>query len=46
MFAKYPIISKATVDTHGIDYGNPEIIEAFDYDEYMYQMMNKYYGEQ
>lgn len=45
-FATYPIISKATVDTHGIEYGNPEIIEAFDYDEYMYQMMSSYYGEQ
>ena len=39
-------ITSATVNTYGIDYGNPEIEEAFNYEEYMYQMMNSYYGEQ
>ena len=45
-FATTPKIISATVDTHGIDYGNPEIVEYFNYEEYMYQMMNAYYGEE
>ena len=45
-FATTPKIISATVNTHGINYGNPEIEKAFNYEEYMYQMMNAYYGEQ
>lgn len=44
-FATTPKITAATVNTYGIDYGNPEIEKAFNYEEYMYQMMNAYYGE-
>ena len=44
-FKTYPVIKSATVDTKGIDFGNPEIQEAFDYSEYMYQMMEQYYGQ-
>lgn len=45
-FATAPVIKNATVDTHGINYGNPEIEEAFDYEAYMYEMMSAYYGEE
>ena len=44
-FKSYPVIKSATVDTKGIDLGDPEIQEMFDYSEYMYQMMQKYYGQ-
>lgn len=45
-FEKAPVITSATVDTHGIDFGNPMIQQAFNYEEYMYQYMSSYYGEQ
>lgn len=44
-FATYPVIKSATVDTKGINFGDPVIQEAFDYSEYMYQMMQQYYGQ-
>lgn len=44
-FATYPVIKSATVDTKGVEFGNPEIQEIFDYSEYMYQMMQQYYGQ-
>lgn len=44
-FATYPVIKSATVDTKGINYGNPVILEAFNYSDYMYQMMEQYYGQ-
>ncbi len=43
-FATYPVITSATVDTHGVSYGDPNIEEAFDYESYMYNLMNSYYG--
>lgn len=42
-FATYPVITSATVDTLGEDYGNPEIQEAFDYNSYIYNMMSSSY---
>lgn len=39
-FANYPKITSATVDTKGINYGFPNIHEAFDYEEYLNQYMN------
>lgn len=33
-----PVIKSVTVDTFGIDYGMPEVIEAFDYATYLKQM--------
>lgn len=45
-FANYPVIASATVDTHGINYGDPTVEEAFDYSAYMYNLMNSYYGNQ
>lgn len=44
VFASYPVITSATVDTHGINYGDPHIEEAFDYESYMYNLMSSYYG--
>lgn len=38
-------INKATVDTHGVDYGTPVTEEAFDFEAYMYQLMTQYYGQ-
>lgn len=43
-FANYPVITSATVDTKGINYGDPKIEEAFDYESYMYNLMSSYYG--
>ncbi len=31
----YPVITKATVETYGVDYGIPEYMEAFDYNQYI-----------
>ena len=38
------VIKSATVDTHGIDMGTPEMVEYFNYDEYIYQMFSSQYG--
>ncbi|MBR3614525.1 MAG: peptidylprolyl isomerase [Clostridia bacterium] len=43
-FSNKLIIKSATVDTHGIDMGIPKMIEYFDYDEYLYQMINSQYA--
>ena len=43
-FAEYPKITAVTVDTHGIDYGMPEVEEMFDYTEYVNNYMSQYYG--
>ncbi len=40
---KYPV-KKATVNTHGVDFGVPEMVEYFDYDEYIYQVFSSQYG--
>ncbi len=41
-FANYPVISNATVDTHGINYNDPQVEEAFDYSSYLYNLMSSY----
>ena len=41
-----PVISKATVETYGVDYGMPEYMEAFDYDQYMSDLIMQYYRNQ
>ncbi len=33
-----PVIKSLTVDTFGVDYGEPETVEAFDYQSYLSQM--------
>ena len=42
----FPVITKATVETYGIDYGMPEYQEAFDYDRYMSDLILQYYRNQ
>lgn len=43
-FSNKLVIKSATVDTHGIDMGVPEMVEYFDYEEYIYQMFSSQYG--
>ena len=43
-FAEAPVITNATVETYGINYELPETSEAFDYSEYMNNLMNQYYS--
>lgn len=43
-FATYPVITSATVDTHGVNYGDPVVQEAFDYESYMYNLMSSNYS--
>lgn len=42
----FPVITKATVETYGVDYGMPEYSEAFDYDKYMSDLILQYYQNQ
>ena len=42
----FPVITKATVETYGVDYGMPEYMEAFDYDQYMSDLIMQYYRNQ
>lgn len=32
-----PVITKMTVETYGVEYGEPETVEPFDYNEWIYQ---------
>ena len=43
-FANYPVITSATVDTKGVNFGDPIIEEAFDYESYIYNLMSSSYG--
>lgn len=38
------VITKASVETYGIDYGVPEVEEAFDYDAFLQNYFNQYYN--
>ncbi len=38
-FANYPVITSASVDTHGIDYGMPKVQKVFDYNQYMLNLL-------
>ena len=40
-----PVISSITVETYGINYGEPETIEPFDYYSYYMQQYSSYYGQ-
>ena len=42
-FAAMPVIKKATIDTFGINYGYPDVNEAFDYEGYLQQVLSQYY---
>ena len=43
-FETMPVISNVTVETYGVDYGMPETHEAFNYSQYLYQLMSQYYS--
>ena len=43
-FATMPVISNATVETYGVDYGKPETHEAFDIQSYINELYSKYYS--
>lgn len=43
-FSDSLVIKSATVNTHGIDFGVPEMVEYFDYEEYMYQVISSQYA--
>lgn len=43
-FTNKLVIKSAKVYRHGIDFGVPEIVEWFNYDEYLYQYFSTQYG--
>lgn len=43
-FSDKLVIKSATVDTYGIDFGVPEMVEYFNYEEYMYQVISSQYA--
>jgi peptidyl-prolyl cis-trans isomerase B (cyclophilin B) len=43
-FAEPAVITEATVETYGVDYGVPEVEEAFDYDAFLQSYFNQYYN--
>lgn len=45
-YVNKPIIKNVTVDTFGYDYGVPETLEYFDYQEYMTELINQYYSSE
>lgn len=43
-FATAPVITSATVETYGVDYGVPQTHEAFDIQSYINQLYSNYYS--
>ena len=43
-FAVMPVITNATVEKYGVDYGKPEIHEAFDIQAYINELYSQYYS--
>ena len=43
-FESLPIITSASVETFGVDYGVPEYLEAFDYSSYLSDYLLQYYS--
>ena len=43
-FATMPVITNATVDTFGVDYGTPEVHKAFDFQSYINELYSSYYS--
>lgn len=43
-FTAMPVISNATVETYGVDYGKPEVHQAFDLQSYLMQLYSSYYS--
>ena len=42
-FATPAVIKSATVETYGVDYGVPEVHEAFDYNAFLQSYLNQYH---
>lgn len=42
----FPVITKATVETYGVSYDMPEYEEAFDYNQYLSDLILQYYRNQ
>lgn len=42
----FPVITKASVETFGVDYGMPKYQAAFDYDRYISDLILQYYRNQ
>lgn len=42
-FETAPVIKSAKVDTFGNNYGKPEVVEAFNYETYLSDMLSSYY---
>ena len=42
----FPVITKATVETFGVNYEMPIYMKAFDYDKYMSDLLLQYYNNQ
>ena len=42
----FPVITKATVETYGVHYDMPEYKEAFDYNQYLSDLILQYYRNQ
>ena len=43
-FSNKLVIKSATANTHGINFGIPEMVEYFNYDEYVYQVLSSQYA--
>lgn len=44
-FANQPVITNASVETYGVDYGKPEVHEAFDIQGYINQLYSQYLSQ-
>ena len=43
-FSTKPVMSNASVETYGVDYGKPEVHEAFNLSEYLTELYSSYYS--
>ena len=41
-FVNYPKVTSVKIDTHGIDYGMPKVVKAFDYTTFINNYMSSY----
>lgn len=45
VFTQKPVIASASVQTYEIDYGVPIVNKSFDYNSYLYDLLNKQYNQ-
>lgn len=43
-FSSKPVITNATIEKNGVEYGKPDIHKAFDLEEYMNELYSSYYS--